>query len=167
MSNQPANDPSKILVLNSIAMGIMGCAMFAFMGIWWITREDRAEIVVVPTATPTDEEVVILSTSTATVQERLQSLPQGNAVEGEPIFSDTGCSACHSLDDSIIVGPPLNGIEQRIPNGYESVEAYLIEAIIDPGFYVVEGYPNAMPQHYNQSLDSSQLADLVAFILEQ
>jgi len=46
--------------------------------------------------------------------------------------------------------------------------AYLVEAIVDPGAFVVEGFQDGvMPPNYGQRLSAQQLADLVAFLMSQ
>ena len=94
---------------------------------------------------------------------------------GEQLFkqsmigSQTGCSACHSLEpDVIIIGPSLAGIgtsAAALVSG-QSAADYLKEAILNPDAYVTEGFPaSIMPQGYAQELTSDQIDQLVAYML--
>ena len=46
-----------------------------------------------------------------------------------------------------------------------SAEQYLLESIVDPNAYVVEGFvENLMPGNYGESLTSQEAADLIAYM---
>lgn len=103
-------------------------------------------------------------------------LPEGDTEHGAALFNNEisapdgvvfGCLACHSLDGSITVGPSMQGITERIPDGYDLAEDYVVEAILRPSEFVNEGFNDLMPKNFGQRLDEQSLADLVAFILEQ
>jgi cytochrome c553 len=106
----------------------------------------------------------------------LANLPEGDAAAGKALFSgaqsaSTGeplaCHVCHSLDGTTGVGPSLAGISGRVPAGYDSVEAYIYESIVDPDAYIREGFqPDMMPNHFD-TLDAQTLADLIAFVSQQ
>jgi cytochrome c553 len=103
----------------------------------------------------------------------LANLPEGDAAAGEALFNGSGdgaelaCHACHTLDGTTRVGPSLQGISGRVPDGYDSAEAYLYESIVDPNAYVRDGFqPDIMPDHFD-TLDPQTLADLIAFISQQ
>ncbi len=105
------------------------------------------------------------------------ALPEGDAARGQALFSGAqpgpdgaplGCNACHSLDGSVVVGPSIQGLSGRIPSGYDSAEAYLHEAIVQPNAHVVEGFAeNIMPQNFGERLDAQSLADLIAYLATQ
>jgi cytochrome c551/c552 len=101
------------------------------------------------------------------VQTVLDSIPHGLSAQGESIFSSSGCSACHSLVGTRLVGPPLNSVSERVPNQYDSPEQYLLTSIVKPGEYTVAGYTDVMPPFYAEQLTSRELADLIAFLMEQ
>lgn len=78
--------------------------------------------------------------------------PPPAPLSGEKIFRTRGCSACHTLDGSPLVGPSLKGIYGKLRPlaGGGSVvadEAYLREAILEPRARVVEGYEPLMPSY--------------------
>lgn len=78
------------------------------------------------------------------------------------VFEAQGCTSCHSLDGSELVGPTLKDIWQREVkarnrNGEERTavadEAYLRDSILDPGKLVVDGYDDIMPPYAGQVSD--------------
>ncbi|GAB4469534.1 MAG: cytochrome c oxidase subunit II [Anaerolineae bacterium] len=97
-------------------------------------------------------------------------LPTGDAARGETLFAETyACTACHSLDGSQLVGPSVQGLGQRAGtriSGY-TPEQYLIESILRPCDYVVSGFTCVMPQNYGQQMEAQDLADLIAYLLQQ
>ena len=96
-------------------------------------------------------------------------LPSGDTARGATLFTDLGCAACHSLDGTQIVGPTVQGIGERAANRIEgySAEQYLREAILLPCNYLVEGFTCVMPQNFGERLEAQDLADLIAYLLEQ
>ncbi|MCY4526778.1 MAG: hypothetical protein OXB89_09230, partial [Anaerolineaceae bacterium] len=80
---------------------------------------------------------------------------------------------CHNL---ATVAPPTEGTFTRVENtrladpnlAAYSAEHYIVESILAPNAYVVEGYPaNNMPQNFGERLDAQLLADLVAYLSSQ
>lgn len=96
-------------------------------------------------------------------------LPEGDAARGAELFTTLSppCSACHSVDGSPLVGPSLLGVKDRAPEGYASVEHYLVESIWRPNNFVVEGFatPSAMPGSFEQRMTLQDLADIIAYLL--
>jgi nitric oxide reductase subunit C len=99
------------------------------------------------------------------------SLPAGAAADGQQLFSEGPCSACHSLiPDQKIVGPSLAGVGTRAPGRKPdyTAEEYLLESIINPNAYIVKGFSrNIMPGTFQSQFSDQDLADLVAFLLTQ
>jgi cytochrome c oxidase subunit 2 len=88
---------------------------------------------------------------------------------GRQVYRALGCASCH--DGSLFnlfrpVGPPLNNIgavaPKRVPG--MSAEVYLRQSTIDPGAYVVPGYPDSMPRGIAGGLSAEDLAALVAYL---
>jgi mono/diheme cytochrome c family protein len=76
------------------------------------------------------------------------------------IGSQAGCSTCHSLDGSVVVGPSVKGIGSRAD------EAYIRESILDPNATLVEGFPaDTMPNVWGAELSDDQVDQLVAYLL--
>ena len=89
---------------------------------------------------------------------------------GQRVYLDSGCGGCHTIEgiSAGTVGPNQTTIgtdaATRVPG--MSAEDYILESILDPSAFVVEGYPdNVMPKIYSESLSSEQLSDLTAFFL--
>jgi mono/diheme cytochrome c family protein len=93
----------------------------------------------------------------------------GNAASGKALFIKTGCGACHTFTPAGTtgkIGPNLDLLGSYANKAGQPLEDFTTEAIIHPpAKYVPPGYPtNVMPATYGQSLSTSQVADLVAFL---
>lgn len=88
----------------------------------------------------------------------------GNPAEGKQVFADTGCGTCHTFKaagSTAKVGPDLDQSLQG------KDQDYVREAIVNPDAQIAAGFqPGVMPKNYGQQLDSGQIADLVAFLLQ-
>ena len=96
-------------------------------------------------------------------------LPEGDAAHGEQLFEELGCNSCHSLDGTTLVGPSMEGIGERAAERRPELDAvaYLRESILLPCDYLVEGFTCVMPQNYGERLEAQDLADVIAYLLEQ
>lgn len=73
--------------------------------------------------------------------------------QGSELYSTKGCSACHSIDGSRIIGPSWKGIYgsrvRVVTNGKEREVAvddeYIKRSELDPNYDMVVGYPAVMP----------------------
>lgn len=92
---------------------------------------------------------------------------------GRRLYEEDGCSGCHSLNGTRIVGPPWRGLagsRVELSDGRTIVadNAYLTRHIIEPNAFTVEGYPGEVMAEATRELDlKSKPADvgaLVAFI---
>lgn len=99
----------------------------------------------------------------------VNSLPEGTASEGEAQYIELKCDSCHSLDGSRLVGPSFQGIGARAEgrSAEESAEQYLVHSILRPHDFIVPGYQPVMPEIFGQDLNADELADLIAFLMEQ
>jgi cytochrome c2 len=128
-----------------------------------------SEVVKLPDVTPTPNPNAI-GTDLAV------QLPEGNAANGELLFNGKGpsgqfpCSACHSLDGTVKVGPSLQGIATRAgarKDGYDAAK-YIHESIVSPSAYLVEGFADGlMPPVFSKTMTKQDLADILAFLLTQ
>lgn len=88
---------------------------------------------------------------------------------GEQIFHTKGsCETCHKIGEKGTRAPDLGGVGGRAGKRKPgmSAKAYLIESLLDPGAYVVEGYPPIMP-HVDKppiGLNRSEVWAVVAFL---
>ena len=75
------------------------------------------------------------------------------AAKGKELYQSKGCSACHSIDGSKLIGPSWKGIfgkkEKVMTNGKEREvtvdEAYIIKSEHEPNADVVVGFQPLMP----------------------
>ncbi|MGF1505391.1 MAG: c-type cytochrome, partial [Anaerolineae bacterium] len=96
-------------------------------------------------------------------------LPPGDAARGELLFGEGyNCISCHSLDGTDGVGPSIQGLGDRAATRIADYTAqeYLRESILLPCDYVVAGSPCVMPQDYGERMTYQDLADLIAYLLE-
>ena len=76
---------------------------------------------------------------------------QGEGPLGGPaLLEKSGCTACHSLDGSVIIGPTFKGLygsKRVLANGATVIadDAYLRESIEKPDAKVVKGFEANMP----------------------
>ena len=88
---------------------------------------------------------------------------------GEEIFKTKGtCEICHRIGQEATRAPDLAGIGARATKTKPGLSArqYIIESLLEPGAYLVEGYPNIMP-HVDKppiALNRSELWALTAFL---
>ena len=96
----------------------------------------------------------------------------------DKIFIQSGCAACHTIPGIPAArgreGPKLvmrtNAKDRLSDPGYhgtaETEWEYVQESILNPGAYVVQGYPDrVMPRWYGQKLSSGALAKIIDFLL--
>ncbi len=103
------------------------------------------------------------------------SLEGGNVTQaqlvkaGEEIFKTKGtCEICHRIGQKGTRAPDLAGIGGRAGRTKPGLSAkqYIIESLLNPGAYLVEGYPNIMPTIDKPpiALNRSELWALTAFL---
>ncbi len=89
--------------------------------------------------------------------------------QGKQVF-ETSCAACHSFGpDTIIVGPSLASIATvaatRQPG--QDARSYLMNSIMRPGDYLVEGFQDLMPKDLGKSLSGEEIDAVIAYLLAQ
>ena len=88
---------------------------------------------------------------------------------GEEIFKTKGtCEICHRIGQKGTRAPDLAGVGGRAAKTKPGMSAkqYIIESLLQPGAYLVEGYPNIMPTVDKPpiGLNRSEVWALVAFL---
>jgi hypothetical protein len=96
------------------------------------------------------------------------------------IFTRGGCAVCHTVPGipgvDGRVGPPLllgtTGPMRLADPSYrgraQTVHDYVIESVIEPGLYVVPGYPaNTMPTWYGAKLSALALEKMALYLERQ
>ncbi len=110
-------------------------------------------------------------------------LPAGDPGRGEALYdsNELGCASCH---EGGIVAPITEGTATRAAERVAAipelagitVEQYLVESILQPNAYLVPNEGSAiyssngisvMQQNYSDRIDAQDLADLVAYLLQQ
>ena len=110
--------------------------------------------------------ILAVAASLACAPEPAASHP---VARGRQVYQRNGCGTCHepSLGNLFrAVGPPLDHIgtvaAARRPG--LSAEEYLRQSIVDPGAFVVPGYPDSMPRALGDRLSGEDLAALVSYL---
>jgi cytochrome c oxidase subunit 2 len=93
-----------------------------------------------------------------------------NESKGHEIAETEGCLSCHSTDGSIIVGPSFKGlynnnVKVKVGKKIKAIKAdedYIVDSILEPSKYIVDGYDNTMPPYKNLSDD--EIEDLLEYI---
>jgi mono/diheme cytochrome c family protein len=96
------------------------------------------------------------------------------------IFTKAGCSVCHTVPGipgaDGHVGPPLllgaTGPARLADPAYrghaKTVHDYVIESVIEPGLFVVPGYPaGTMPIWYGAKLSALALEKIASYLEQQ
>ena len=110
------------------------------------------------------------SSASTTTAATTTSSSGGNAAAGEAVFKANGCASCHTFTQAGAtgaIGPNLNTqptVDAKLT--HLSVAAFVKRCITNPSAYIPKGYHSGlMPTTFGSSLSSTQLNDLVAFIL--
>ncbi len=92
-------------------------------------------------------------------------VPAGDASRGQSLFTQNGCSACHTTTGVKLVGPGLAGIYDRAAARVAglSADAYIEQSIRQPGAFIVPEFPNVMLATF-ANLPAPDLADLIAYL---
>lgn len=137
----------------------------------WAAGTFTAATLLILLAIPWWRPLVRLPATTAQVTSEAPVITAGDAERGAVLFTQSiggqaACSTCHALDETRIVGPGMNGIAVRAAERVagQTAAEYLHTSIVNPGAYVVEGYPNIMPNTFAQALSEQQVNDLVAYL---
>lgn len=93
---------------------------------------------------------------------------EGDAAAGEQLAASSGCTGCHTIDGSALVGPSWKGVyghEVTLDDGstVTADDAYIAESIRDPGAKIVEGFQNIMPTTFADWSDE-QVNNIIAYI---
>ena len=95
----------------------------------------------------------------------------GSAAAGQAVFASQGCGSCHTFTPAKAtgtIGPNLDTTPAASAKDDNNMNlaAFIKESIVNPNAYIAKGYSKGlMPGTFGQSLSSTQLNNLVAFIL--
>lgn len=148
----------------SLVIVVLACVTIACSDVKEPTATPR---VFHPTPAPTEERSQ--SPAGAVVEENAGSSAvavgaSGNPEHGRELYTQHGCSGCHSTSDEVIVGPGHRGVAERSASAVVGMsgEEYMRQSIKEPGAHLVEGFTNLMPSFAN--LDQSDIDDLIAYL---
>ncbi len=87
---------------------------------------------------------------------------------GQRSYQMRGCTQCHTIDGSKLVGPSFKGFlarEHKLKDGtvIAPTDAYIAESILDPQAKVIEGFEPVMPS-FKGRLHELEVAGLVAYV---
>lgn len=88
---------------------------------------------------------------------------------GRQVYAEQACATCHEpglLNLWRPVGPPLDHIGTVAAGRQTGVPAqeYIRRSIVDPGAFVVPGYPDSMPRGLGDRMSRADLDALVAYL---
>ena len=95
----------------------------------------------------------------------------GNAAAGKAVFAANGCASCHTFKPAGAtgtVGPNLDAAPtaDAKADGNMNLTAFVHQSIVDPNAYIAKGFSKGiMPTTFGSSISSSDLNNLVAFIV--
>lgn len=92
---------------------------------------------------------------------------------GLVVLREQGCIGCHSIDGTAGIGPSLfelAGSPRQVEIDGQTTEItidddYLIRAIREPNYEVVQGFPAMMPSYDEASLNNDDLQSLVDYMM--
>jgi len=163
-----------MVILALVALTVAGCG---------VSAEESQEPTLLPTDTlapPTESATVVPTKIPGVGTDITVDLPEGNVDRGFSLARRWGCAECHvtythgPLFLSSDIGPSISEraasrIEDPSYTGTATAgEEYLIESILLPGVYLVEGYPTredyAMDNDLGEHLTAQDLADILAWL---
>ena len=88
--------------------------------------------------------------------------------EGNKLYMDMACNACHTINGSLKLGPTLQGqYGKEVLHTDGSImivdDGYIIESIKDPLKHIVEGYTPIMP-NYSPILNDADIHNIIQYI---
>lgn len=93
----------------------------------------------------------------------------GGGGPGASVFQSSGCAGCHTFQaagSNGKTGPDLDNLKAAAQQAGEPLAAFVRQSIVDPNAHIAKGFqPNIMPSTFG-SLPTSQLNDLVQFVVE-
>ncbi len=135
-------------------------------------REAGQVVAALPTPTP----VLLASLSEEEIyaglpEDIVAALATADTARAEQVALAYGCVGCHSLDPNQMMSGPTwyhmgDTAAGRVPG--ESPAFYIHHSIVAPNDYLVPGYQGGiMPADFGQRMSTQELADIVAYLLEQ
>ena len=92
------------------------------------------------------------------------------AERGATLFKQNGCTSCHAIDGSVLVGPSLKGLffsgERELSDGSKVKvdENYVQQSIWNPQSQIVKGFENQKMNSFKGTLSADQINDIIAYL---
>ncbi len=88
---------------------------------------------------------------------------------GAQLVRQYGCTGCHSLDGSGLLGPTFQGLfgnRRTFEDGTAAIadEDYIRSSILNPGDQIVQGFANLMPANYGEQFTEEEFDAIIEFI---
>lgn len=85
--------------------------------------------------------------------------------DGQRVFI-AHCGACHSMADTVIVGPGLGGVSERAGDRVDGLDAraYIYTSIMAPGDYLVPGFDDLMPKDLAKKMTGEEMDHVVEYL---
>lgn len=145
-------------------------AGFAGWAVGHYTSLGKGPSTVVHTVTVGSSAATSTTTATSTSATTTSS-GGGNAAAGKTVFTSSGCASCHTFkpaNSTGTIGPDLDtapATDAKADNNM-ALKAFIKQSIIDPNAYIAKGFHKGlMPTNFASQLSSTQIDNLVAFIL--
>jgi cytochrome c2 len=166
----PWTSPSEIL-LWLLFVTMLFPAGFAGWAVGHYTSLGKPPSTVVRTVTVGSTQAATTTSAATTAATTTGSSTSGNVAAGKTVFASSGCASCHTFTPagaSGTIGPNLDtaiAADAKRDNNM-SLATFIKQSITDPNAYIAQGFSKGlMPTSFGSQLSSSQLNDLVAFIL--
>ena len=163
-------DRETFIILLIVCSGIVATLSFDFFDRPEPSSEPQASNdTTPPDSIPSSPTPVIIS---------LETVPLSTGDEStDQLFIQSGCAVCHTIPGIGVAkgreGPRLilriNGPKRLADPNYEgratTVREYIMESILEPGAYVVPGYPDrVMPRWYGKKLNAKALDRISSYL---
>lgn len=122
---------------------------------------------VVPKLTELTEEEVFAGLP----EEVVTAIQNGDSINGREISELQGCAGCHSFQEGEVLSGPswydvANTAVGRVEG--ESPAQYFYRSITHPNAFIVKRFDsNVMPEDFSEKLNTAEIGDLIALLLEQ
>ncbi len=130
------------------------------------------------TATPVPPTATVApptSTPAMAAGDPLVYVGPGDPANGAVLYAELkaevnfACQTCHLPNsEQMLIGPGLLNVAEWAAENItdKTPQEYLHESIVNPGAYVVSGYPdNLMPRTYGELFSEQEIEDLVAYLM--
>jgi cytochrome c oxidase subunit 2 len=117
---------------------------------------------------------IIRVVSDSRYEKWIAALPTKNAIisPGFKILENNGCTACHSVDGTKLVGPSFKGLYgstvEVTTNGTKrkinADNTYITSSIYEPNKDIVIGYPNGIMNSYNKVVTDKDIQQIIEYM---